>query len=209
MRTHTFGCFGLFTLALGAVLLAAPPTQARQGFAPIPPDQTGGKVSGLELRIVRYDGATNGVLEVEVRNGRSEPADFSARGLYFVPDGNANEAPQRLGAVGPFNLKTEQGWKRREKMSLAPGQTARMKLDVYCIDSHRSSPSSSTGFHVAKDRVPKKVSDKILQGAGAAAEGYGGLSSPRAKGAVQQEVWKSRNDDWVRLDGEGKQEAGK
>jgi hypothetical protein len=211
MVTHTFrglGLLGLLGLTLGA-LLVAPHAQARQGFAPIPSDQTGGKVTGLELRIVRYDGSTNGVIEVDVKNTRNEPTDFSARGLYFVPDANANEAPQRLGAVGPFNVKTAGGWQRKEKMSLAPGDVARLKLDVYCIDSHRASPSSSTGFHVAKDRVPKKVSDKILESAARAAEPYGGVSSPSAKGAVQQQVWKNRDDKWIELDGEGKQEAGK
>jgi hypothetical protein len=211
MVTNSFrglGLLGLLGLTLG-VLLIAPRAQARHGFAPIPPDQTGGKVTGLELRIVRYDGATNGVLEVEVKNTRNEPADFSARGLYFVPDASANEAPQRLGAVGPFNVKTEGGWQRKDRLSLAGGEVARMKLDVYCIDSHRASPGPSTGFHVAKDRVPRKVSDKILESANEAAARYGGVSSPAAKGAVQQQVWKNRDEKWIELDGEGKQEAGK
>src|SRR4029079_12800274 len=85
MVTHTFrglGLLGLLGLILGALLVARP-AQARRGFAPIPSDQTGGKVTGLELRIVRYDGSTNGVIEVEVKNTRNEPTDFSARGLYF------------------------------------------------------------------------------------------------------------------------------
>jgi hypothetical protein len=197
-----------FGIILGAVV-GARPAQAKAGFTPIPADQTGGKVSGLELRIVRYDGSTNGVLEVEVKNTRAEATDFSARGLYFVPNGNADAAPQRLGAVGPFNVKTDQGWQRHDKLSLAPGDVARLKLDVYCIDSHRSSPNSSTGFHVAKDRVPAKVSDKILETASEASAAYGGVSSPRAKGAVQQQVWKNRDDKWIKLDGEGAQEAGK
>jgi hypothetical protein len=206
---RVYQVFGVgFGILLGAAL-AARPAQAKVGFAPIPADQTGGKVSGLELRILRYDGSTNGVLEVEVKNTRAEPTDFSARGLYFVPNGNADEAPQRLGAVGPFNVRTEEGWQRRDKLSLPPGDVARLKLDVYCIDSHRSSPSPSTGFHLAKDRVPAKVSQKILESASEAAAGYGGVSSPRAKSVVQQQVWRNRDDKWIRLDGEGKQEAGK
>jgi hypothetical protein len=208
MRSHVLTGFVSLASVLG-LLLAPAPAHARKSFAPIPPDQTGGKVSGLELRIVRYDGATNGVFEVEVKNTRAEPADFSARGLYFVPDGNANDAPQRLGAVGPFNVKTEKGWQRKEKMSLAPGGVARMRLDVYCIDSHRASPGPSTGFHVARGRLPKKVADDILEGAGMAAQGLGGISSPHAKSAVQSEVWKNRDKEWVKLDGDGAQEAGK
>jgi len=38
-------------------------------------------------------------------------------------------------------------------------------------------------------------------------EEVGGKSDPRAKGAVQHEVWKNRDTHWVPLDGEGKQEA--
>jgi hypothetical protein len=207
MRFHQIAgsCFVLAT----ALFAAAPPVQAANAFAPIPPDQTGGKASGLELRIVRYDGSTNGVLEVEVKNTRATPTAFSARGLYFVPNGNADEAPQRLGAVGPFELETNQGWKPLEKTTLAPAAIARMKLDVYCIDSHRSSPSASTGFHVAKSRVPEPVSNAILESATAAAAPYGGVASPSAKAAVQQQVWTNRDKKWVPLDGEGAQEAGK
>jgi hypothetical protein len=189
--------------------LVAVPVAAQPKFAPIPPDQTGGKASGLELRIVKYDGSTNGVLEVEVKNTRAEPTDFSARGLYFVPTGNADEAPQRLGAVGPFNVETPGGWKRHDKLSLAPGETARLKLDVYCIDSHRASPSSSTSFRVAKDRVPAKVASEILDDATRAAARHGGVSAPAAKAEVQREVWKNRDKKWIKLDGEGRQELGK
>ncbi len=42
-----------------------------------------------------------------------------------------------------------------------------------------------------------------------AAAPYGGVSSPRAKGAVHQQVWKNRDDKWIKLGGEGAQEAGK
>jgi hypothetical protein len=190
-------------------LLFAFPVIAKPAFTPIPADQTGGKTTGLEMRIVRYDGAVNGVLEVEVKNPRQEPVEFSAKGLYFVPQGNPDEAPQRVGAVGPFNLQTEQGWQRRDNVTLAPGSVVRVKLDVYCIDSHRGSPSSSTSFRLAKDRVPKRVYDAIDHDAQGAAAGLGGVSSPKAKSAVQSQVWKNRDKKWVELDGEGKQEATK
>jgi hypothetical protein len=206
MRNHLFA--GLSSV-LGILLAASPALADHHKFAPIPPDQTGGKASGMELRIVKYDGATNGVLQVEVKNTRAQSTQFSAKGLYFVPAGNPNEAPQRLGAVGPFSLKTDQGWQRRDTASIPPGGVAELKLDVYCIDSHRSSPSSSTGFRIAKDRVPKRVAEDILEGAAEAAAPLGGVSSPRAKGAVQSQVWKHRDDNWIELDGEGKQEAGK
>jgi hypothetical protein len=190
-------------------LLFAFPVIAKPTFTPIPADQTGGKTTGLELRIVRYDGAVNGVLEVEVKNPRQEPVEFSAKGLYFVPQGSADEAPQRVGAVGPINVKTQQGWLRRDNVTIQPGEIIQAKLDVYCIDSHRGSPSSSTSFRLAKDRVPKRVYDAIDRDAAKAASGLGGVSSPKAKSAVQSQVWKNRDEKWIELDGEGKQEAGK
>ena len=202
MRLH-------FLAVIGSVLFALPVLAKPPAFAPIPADQTGGKPTGLQLRIVRYDGGTNGVLMVEVKNPGQEPVEFSAKGLYFVPQGDADQAPQRLGAVGPFSLETDQGWQQRNATTIAPGAVARMKLDVYCIDSHRGSPSSSTNFRLAKDRVPKKIVDSIHNDAVRASEGMGGLSSPRAKGAVQSEVWKNRDKKWIELDGEGKQEAAK
>jgi hypothetical protein len=35
------------------------------------------------------------------------------------------------------------------------------------------------------------------------------VSAPSAKGAVQQQVWKNRDGKWIRLEGEGSQEAHK
>jgi hypothetical protein len=193
---------------LASALFAAP-ARADHAYAAAPPLEAGGKPSGVSLRIVKYDGATNGVLEVEVKNTRPEPAQFSARGLYFVPDGNANDAPQRLGAVGPFSVETPRGWERRESIALPPGGTVRLKLDVYCIDSHRGSPSSSTDFHVAKERVPKKLTEDIAADAVRAAAPLGGLAAPAAKAEVQSQVWRNRAKKWLTLEGEGVQEADK
>jgi hypothetical protein len=191
------------------IAAAAAPARADKAFAPAPPLEAGGKPTGLSLRIVDYEGATNGVLKVEVKNTRSEPAPFSARGLYFVPDGNANEAPQRLGAVGPFSVKTERGWERRDSLTLPPHSKAEVELDVYCIDSHRGSPGPTTGFHVAKGRVPAALSNEIARDAERAAASYGGVAAPAAKGAVQSQVWRNRDKKWLPLDGEGAQEADK
>jgi hypothetical protein len=198
---------GSFYVLASAVFAA--PARADHAYAAAPPLEVGGKPSGVSLRIVKYDGATNGVLEVEIKNTRAEPAQFSARGLYFVPDGNANDAPQRLGAVGPFSVQTPRGWERRESMTLPPGGAAKLKLDVYCIDSHRGSPSSSTDFHVAKGRVPKRLSDDIAADAVRAAAPLGGVLAPEAKPAVQSQVWKNRDRNWLKLEGEGAQEADK
>ncbi len=195
-------------VALGALLVAVP-ALAGDGFVAIPAEQTHGQKTGLEIRIGGYAGAVNGELAVDVRNPTKQPVEFSARGLYFVPNGNPDSAPQRLGAVGPFRVKTEQGWQRRDKMSIAAGATTQLKLDVYCIDSHRGSPSSSTSFRVGNDRIPKAVTDAIERDATKAAEKLGGVSAEQAKPAVQSQVWQDRDTNWIELDGEGKQEAAK
>ncbi len=196
-------------LAISLALLLCAPANAAQAFSPIPADQTGGKSTGLELRVVDYSGSVNGTIEVEVRNPTAQAVDFSAKGIYFVPDGNPDHAPQRVGAVGPFLVKTGKKWQRQSVYQVAAAATARMKLDVYCIDSQRGSPSSQTSFHVAKTRMPGHVVEAIYNGAAAAAAPMGGMSAPAAKSAVQQEVWKHRDEKWVPLDGEGKQEQGK
>jgi hypothetical protein len=197
-------CFAAF----GLVLLRPVPVAAT-GFEKLPGEQ--GKTSPLLMRIVQYQGSTNGAITVEVKNPTSTPQEFSAKGVYFVPAGNANEAPQRLGAVGPFQLHRSEGApsQRLERTTIAAGATERLTLDVYCIDSHRASPSSSTSFRIAKDRVPESLVKAIDADAATAAEGYGGVSSPRAKSNVQSEVWKNRDKKWIKLDGEGKQEAAK
>jgi len=111
--------------------------------------------------------------------------------------------------VGPFRIKTSEGWERREKATIPPGAILPVRLNVYCIDSHRASPSSATKFRVAKDRVPHTVIEAIGRDAAKAAAPMGGLTSPAASGAVQSEVWKNRDKKWIELDGEGKQEAAK
>ena len=197
-------CFAAF----GLVILRSAPASAADGFDKLPGEQ--GKTSPLLMRIVQYAGSTNGAITVEVKNATSQPQEFSAKGIYFVPTASANEAPQRLGAVGPFQLQSDNGTSQRmERTTIAPGTTARMTLDVYCIDSHRASPSSSTSFRVAKDRVPKELMRAIDDDANKSAAGYGGVSAPAAKGAVQSEVWKNRDKKWIKLEGEGAQEAGK
>jgi hypothetical protein len=190
-------------------LLVALPVYAESAFSPLPAEQTGGRVTGLELRVVSYDGSVNGALTIDVRNPTQKPVEFSAHGLYFVPDGNADGAPQRLGAVGSFQMQNGQSWERREKAVIASGATVRMRLDVYCIDSHRGSPSSSTAFHPATTRVPKALAEKIDYDTKEASKKLGGQAAPAAKSAVQSEVWKDRDLHWIQLDGEGKQEAGK
>lgn len=197
-----FAAFGLVILRPAAARAAA-----ATDFDKLPGEQ--GKSSPLLMKIVKYDGSTNGAITVDVKNPTAKPQEFSAKGIYFVPTGNPNEAPQRLGAVGPFQLQSNNGSQRQDHTTIAPGATARMTLDVYCIDSHRGSPSSSTGFRPAKERMPAPLVRAIDEDAAKSSQGLGGVSAPDAKGAVQSEVWKNRDKKWVKLDGEGEQEAGK
>jgi hypothetical protein len=186
----------------------APRLAAADSYRSLPAEKTG-QSTPLQVRVVQYDGNSNGVITVDVKNPTDKPQEFSAKGLYFVPQGNANEAPQRVGAVGPFQIQRPQGPERRDHLTVAPGATERLTLDVYCIDSHRASPGPGTSFRIAKDRVPAPLVRAIDADATRAAAAYGAVSAPAAKSAVQSEVWRNRDKRWIQLDGEGNQEAAK
>jgi hypothetical protein len=200
-------CLALVVLTLGGSSAWATP-KAR----PVPAE-TKGK-SGLELAVVSYDGSVNGELTVDVKNPGKKPLTFIATGLYFVPQGDADSAPQRLGAVGPMQIAgakdaEDQAPKRVDTLEVPAGATVRVKLDVFCIDSHRPSPTSSTGFGLASTRLPGKLRGTIEARAKVVADEAGGYAAPAAKSRVQSEVWTARDAAWIKLDGEGKQETAK
>ncbi len=190
---------------LGAAALVVSLTASAASFTPLPPDVPGEAPSGLEARVVRYNGSTNGSMTVEVSNPTDKPLEFAAAGLYFVPRGDPDNSPQRLGAVGPY----EANHGRYERLTVAPGAKVKASLDVYCIDSHRASPTSNTPFSIARDRLPPTLRKEIDDEAKAVTTGTGGLSAPASKAAVQSTVWKNRDKKWIKLDGEGMQEAEK
>jgi hypothetical protein len=142
---------------------------------------------------------------VDVRNPTAAPIEFAAAGLYFVPVGNPDQAPQRLGAVGPYQVNK----KTQERLAIPAGATVRAHVDVYCIDSQRPSPSSSTPFRISRDRLPARITQSIDVEARKATESMGGLAAPASKSTIQGTVWKTRDAKWIKLDGEGKQEDGK
>ena len=168
--------------------------------------------SSLQIRAVEYDGAVNGTLKVQVKNTQKTAQKFTATGLYFVPEGDPDTAPQRLGAVGPMQLATDSK-KEQASIDVPAGATVDVALDVFCIDSHRGSPGPKNVFDVGAKRMPKQLSQQIETGADEAVSDArkSGAASPRpaAKSAIQSKVWKSRDDKWIELDGEGKQEVGK
>ncbi len=170
--------------------------------------------SKLLIRAVEYDGSVNGKLKVQIRNTGKATQKFSAAGLYFVPEGDPDSAPQRLGAVGPMQIAAKSNTtKTTKELSVAAGKTVEVTLDVFCIDSHRSAPTPRNSFHVGKTKMPKELTTTIEHRADdeVAAKRTAGEAAPRpaAKSAIQSQVWRSRDAKWVKLDGEGKQEAGK
>jgi hypothetical protein len=199
--TRTAQRLGLLSLVF-AVLVARP--AFADEFVSLP--ELGGKSKQLKVRLVRYDGSTNGRMVVDVKNSGKTTTAFVAEGLYFVPEGKPDQAPQRLGAAGPFVVT---GGKRQaahvQKLALKPGEVRRIELEVFCIDSHRSSPSNQTKFSIAKKRLPKQLRQQITEGAAKAIRDNKG-DVARSKGAIQSNTWQVRDDDWIPLEGERKQE---
>jgi hypothetical protein len=193
----------LAVLGVGSLASAAPPA-----FGPLPTlDKT--KKTDLRFRVVRYDGGTNGKMVVEVRNDGSKAEEFQAKGLYFVPKGDPEKAPQRLGAAGPFKVKEGKKWTRFEAMKVQPNKVVRLELDVFCIDSHRSSPNSKTQFTFASQRMPKKLAEKIDRGTKKLMKAKKVEEALSVKGDVQVYIWKTRDKDWIKLQGERKAEKSK
>jgi hypothetical protein len=200
MRTHSQI---LTSFALLAQL--AGPVHAG-GFAPVPA-QAGKKTTTLQIRQVSFSGGASGQITVEVKNDSQQPQTFEARGLYFVPNGNAENAPQRVGAVGPFEVKEGQKWTRKEQLEVQPGQTVRLKLDTFCLDSHRSSPGKGQGYGIAKERLPEQLMKANESAAKDAFKASGG-NIGAAKSAIQGKVWEHRNKKWIKLEGERANEKG-
>lgn len=192
----------LFTLMASLCLVGT--ASADKKFHSVPKAAKGGK-SKLQLRVVAYDGDVNGALKVEIRNPTGKPLTFSAEGLYFVPDADADEAPQRLGAVGPMIIsRGDDQTESIDALTIEGEDTVTVTLEVFCIDEHRDAPDSETAFTVGKKRMPAKLARAIAKEAEDAADAYGGYAP--AKGDIQDKVWATRNKKWVKLEGEGLQE---
>lgn len=185
-----------------SLLIAAPSAMADKGFVKVP--ALDGKRTDLKMKMVRYDGSTNGEMVVVVSNRGKRIETFDPTGIYFVPDGDPETAPQRLGAAGRFKIKQGKQMVEAESVALKPGETRELHLSVFCIDSHRSSPSSSNKFGIAARRMPKKLRETIKTNAKAALAAE--KSMPAAKGRIQSDVWQARDSKWVELQGERKAE---
>jgi hypothetical protein len=168
-----------------------------------------GKATPLKMRVVGYKGGTNGAITVEVLNPGKASSQFAAQGLYFVPETDTNDAPQRLGAVGPLRIRSDGKWRTDQSVAVPPAGAVTLELDVYCIDSHRRSPKTGDRFRLAQTRMPRELAREIHEESSKAAGAMGGFAAPAAKSAVQSQVWKARDKKWLKLEGEGRQEAGK
>ena len=172
-------------------------------FVPLP--DLGDKAE-LQIRVVRYDGSTNGKMVVDVRNPGKTRTRFVAEGIYFIPAGDPEKAPQRLGAAGPFTVVGhEAGPPSQQELILQPGETRQLQLDVFCIDSHRSSPSSSTRFSVAGKPMPRELRQTIASDAAKIISRNKG-DVAKSKDEIQSTTWRARDRKWIKLEGERKQE---
>ena len=181
---------------------AARPAMADK-FVPLP--DLGGKGEDLQIRVVRYDGSTNGKMVVDVRNTGKTRTRFVAEGIYFIPAGDPEKAPQRLGAAGPFTVVGQKSPASLQELALQPGETRQLQLDVFCIDSHRGSPSSSTSFSVAGKRMPTELRQAIASDAQKIIRRNKG-DVEKSKSEIQSTTWKARDSKWIKLEGERKQE---
>ncbi len=167
------------------------------------PAANGKQNKHLKIRFVKYDGGTNGQMVIEVKNLSRRNQKFSADGIYFVPQGDPEKAPQRLGASGPILevVKNKVAQKAKRNLNLKAGQTKRLRLEVFCIDSHRPSPNRKTKFAVAAKLLPAQLR-RDLKTSNEVIYKKHKQSVSRAKGEIQQNMWKTRDADWVELEGE-------
>jgi hypothetical protein len=170
--------------------------QARSGYKRLP--ALGGKGRTLRIKIVGYKG---GKMHVQVRNVGKRAATFKANGLYFVPAGKPEQAPQRMGAAGPMEVSEAGTWKRKQAHRVGAKKTVTIRLDVFCLDSHRSSPSNGQRFSVARKRLPKRLRQRIVEGSNRIYRKARRYKRP-SRGAIQGYIWKTRNKRWIKLQGE-------
>ncbi|ACY14232.1 hypothetical protein [Haliangium ochraceum] len=198
---HHFARIGFLALSLSFWLVGSADAEPLKRVPALD-----GNAQPFSMRVVQYDGSTNGQMVVEVVNNGPQAQTFIAEGIYFVPEGDPEAAPQRLGAAGPV-IALESGAEKTylEGMNIPAGAKRTVRLEVFCIDSHRSSPSSATKFSVAGERLPKKLRREITHGTKRIIRGNQG-DVARSKSAIQSHMWQTRDADWIELEGERKQE---
>jgi hypothetical protein len=195
----------MFALAVGFVGALAASASADDRYHPMPPGP--GQDGKFELRVVQYDDGVHGEMTVEVHNLGNVSSNFSARGLYFVPDDNPNTAPQRLAVVGGVRTGSEDA--PRDVIQVAAGGTMKVRFDVYCIDEDRHSPESTTQFTMARTRLPADLSVAIEGTTAEVVKTIKLKADDDQQRRIQPLVWMARREPSVRgvkLRGDGAQE---
>ena len=144
---------------------------------------------------------------VEVQNNGTRSEVFNAQGLYFVPDGDPDKAPQRLGAAGPFQMEGQGSRARSTSSRWAPRPRPRCASRSSASTRTAPAPRRRTRSTWARSGSPSSSAHEIDSKAKAALGRHGGRM-PAAKSAIQSEVWQARDKNWIKLDGERKQEKG-
>jgi hypothetical protein len=185
--------------------LSASASAGADNFVTMP--EAKASTENLKIRFIEYDGSTNGAMVVEVKNTGRTSAKFDSDGLFFVPKGDPEKAPQRLGAAGPFTeiAGKKQIVRQDGELAIAAGETKRLRLEVFCIDSHRSSPSTSTKFTIANKKLPKSLRKELKTSNQQIYRSNKG-DLKKSKSAVQSNMWKTRDKKWIKLEGERAQE---
>ena len=124
---HFLARLGLLTLTLSLWLAGSAQAQTLKRVPALD-----GKAQPLTMRVVAYDGSTNGRMIVEVVNTGQQAETFIADGIYFVPGGNPEMAPQRLGAAGPI-IVVENGVEKTylDGIQIPPGSRQTVRLEVF------------------------------------------------------------------------------
>lgn len=193
-------------LAVGLVL-GSIVASAESGYVSLPVQDVGRATlldvrSNLKIKVVKFAGSTTGEMVVKLHNTGPAAETFSSRGLYFVPRVPAEHperAPQRQGSAGPFVVVQADGSvKKVSSLEVKSGAIVQLKLQVFCLDSHRPSPRIGHRFDVATQRLPTNLSNAIESKAKGILKG----NPESATYLIQRGVWGLRNKSWVKLQGE-------
>lgn len=184
--------------ALAVLFLSVGSAAADDAFHPVPatPHRTG----ALELRVVSFGNGIHGEMQVEVKNPGGAAVQFFASGLYFTPDPDGGEAPQRMGIIGGIRAGVEEA--PRDAVTIAAGATRRLRFDVYCIDRARHAPSSTTTYTLAASRMPVKLVRALDASTGPLLAGRILPPDQALLEEIQGLVWNTRGRVRVRLSGE-------
>lgn len=155
---------------------------------------------GLELRVVAYGRGVHGEMTVELHNRGGAAATFVASGLYFLPDDDGGDAPQRLAMVGGIRAGSEDA--PVDSVAVAAGGTRKLRFDVFCIDENRHAPPLDQAFTLAAQRLPVRVNREIVARTKHVFSGVELRPTAEQESMVQSLVWEARRQVRTRLLGD-------